>query len=86
VRVSSALEHLEREGADDADDAREHRGDGVVLEEDVAREELGDDGAERPQVDLLVVRQPEDHLRSTVSSTKRVGFFKNFLERFVKAL
>ena len=49
-------------------DAREHTGDAVVLEEDVAGEELGEDGAEGPEVDLLVVRQAEDDLGRAVGA------------------
>ena len=49
-------------------DAREHTGDAVVLEEDVAGEELGEDGAEGPKVDLLVVRQAEDDLGCAVGA------------------
>ena len=65
VRVPAPLEHIRWERADDSRDAREHRGDRVVLEEHVAGEQLGEDGAQRPEVDLLVVREAQDDLCQT---------------------
>ena len=50
VRVPAALQHPVGERAEDADDAREHARDRVVLEEHVAGEQLGEDGAQRPHV------------------------------------
>mmetsp|Transcript_55807 Transcript_55807/g.155600 ORF Transcript_55807/g.155600 Transcript_55807/m.155600 type:complete len:326 (-) Transcript_55807:1149-2126(-) len=62
-----------RELADDAQNASEEALHRVVLEEHVARPQLCEDTSERPQIDLLVVRQPQHHLRRAVGARLHVG-------------
>lgn len=73
VRVAPPRQHLVWEGAEDADDARQHRGQRVILEEDVPGVQLGDDGSKGPQVDLGVVWQSEHNLGGAVGARLRRG-------------
>ena len=62
-RVSCPVQDRGGEGAQDARDASEHGGDGLVLEEDVARKELRQDAPQRPDVHLGAVLQAQDDLQ-----------------------
>eukprot|EP00962_Isochrysis_galbana_P030743 scaffold9990_cov99-Isochrysis_galbana.AAC.3 len=73
VRVAPPRQHLVWEGAEDADDARQHRGQRVILEEDVPGVQLGDDGSKGPQVDFGVVWQSEHNLGGAVGARLRRG-------------
>lgn len=62
------VQHPLGEGADDADDPGEQALHGLVLEEHVAREQLGQDAAQTPHVDLVVVLAADDDLGRPVAA------------------
>lgn len=46
---------------------------GACLEENVAGQELGEDGAQGPKVDSLAIGQPQHHLRGAVGAALHVA-------------
>ena len=71
--VRRPLDHGPRDGAQDALEPREHRRDGVVLEQDVAAPDLREHAAQGPDVDAGVVVEAEHDLRRAVGPRLDVG-------------
>ena len=67
------LHHILWDWADDSNHSGEKSLHRVILEEDIAGEELSQDAAKGPHVDLVVVFAPKDDFWCSVRSTLHVG-------------
>eukprot|EP00416_Gambierdiscus_australes_P045424 CAMPEP_0171116082 /NCGR_PEP_ID=MMETSP0766_2-20121228/89492_1 /TAXON_ID=439317 /ORGANISM="Gambierdiscus australes, Strain CAWD 149" /LENGTH=283 /DNA_ID=CAMNT_0011578489 /DNA_START=38 /DNA_END=890 /DNA_ORIENTATION=+ len=65
--------HVPGDGADDAHDPGEQALNRVVLEENVARPQLGKYATQRPDVHLLLVWQTQDDLRCSIGARLYIG-------------
>ena len=65
---AALFHHVLRYRPDNADDARKEALNAVVLEQNVAGEELSQDAAETPDVNLVVVAAAQDDFRGAVGT------------------
>ena len=73
VCVACVLHHVRGERAADGSNPAQHCVHRVVVEEHVPCQQLRQDGAERPDVNGLSVRQAQDDLRCTVAPALHIG-------------